>query len=171
MRKHTGLRQTMVEVVNAGTSGAHLLNQCRSFYKAFTTKKIAAYAGSHCARAVFHVKTSQKAAIDMPGAGHSSPQFTVSAAAPLSKLPAQTAAARSAPAPLHATDAAPAQQAPAPHRDHLRHLRHELRNGCQRIGFRLLHHLADGLLDQFTVGQPRRVGFCQLLLDGQVFLS
>ena len=52
----------------------------------------------------------------------------------------------------------------------LRHLRHGLRNGCQRIGVRMLHHLADGLLDQLAIGQPGWVGLGQLLLDGQVFL-
>ena len=52
----------------------------------------------------------------------------------------------------------------------LGHLRHGLRNGGQRVGFRVLHHLADGLLDQIAIGEPRRVGLGQLLLDGQVFL-
>ena len=46
------------------------------------------------------------------------------------------------------------------------HLRNGLSDGVQRVGFRVLHHVADGLLDELPIGQPGRVGLGQLLLDG-----
>ena len=45
-----------------------------------------------------------------------------------------------------------------------------LRDRGQRVGMRMLHHLADSLLDQFAIGQPGRVGLGQFLLDGQLLL-
>lgn len=80
-------------------------------------------------------------------------------------------ATRSVPKPPHASAAAPAPAAHVHPTIRLRHGLKRLFNHLERVGLRLLHHLAHRLLDQVAVGQAQRIGLGQVLLDGLVLLG